>query len=96
MPARERHGSFPVAAVPAKAEPAAIATIKEYLAAHLADGVRLSELTQLVGLSPFHMIRLFRRQTGLPPYAYFEQLRVERAMELLLERGLPVAEGRER
>lgn len=87
----ERHGNFPVVAVPAKAEPAAIATIKEYLAAHLADGVRLSELTQLVGLSPFHMIRLFRRQTGLPPYAYFEQLRVERAMELL-GGGTPMAD----
>lgn len=72
-------------------EPAAIATIKEFLAAHLKDGVQIAQLADLVEMSPFHLIRLFRRHAGLPPYAWFEQLRVARAMELLGV-GTPMAD----
>jgi AraC-like DNA-binding protein len=42
-------------------------------------------------LSPYHVIRIFRKATGLPPYTYFEQLRIERAIDLL-RRGVPISD----
>lgn len=43
----------------------------------------LTELSALTGLSRFHLSRAFRDMTGLPPYAYFEQVRLARAKVLL-------------
>jgi AraC-like DNA-binding protein len=56
----------------------------EYLRANLARDVALDELAETVGLSPFHLSRMFKRSTGLPPHAYLRRLRCERAKELLL------------
>ena len=46
----------------------------------------MAELSALTGLSRFHLSRTFRDITGLPPYAYFEQVRLARA-KVLLRRG---------
>lgn len=46
----------------------------------------LAELSALTGMSRFHLSRAFRDATGLPPYAYFEQVRIARA-KVLLRRG---------
>ena len=43
----------------------------------------MAELSALTGLSRFHLSRTFRDITGLPPYAYFEQVRMARAKVLL-------------
>ena len=43
----------------------------------------LAELSALTGMSRFHLSRAFRDATGLPPYAYFEQVRLARAKVLL-------------
>jgi AraC-like DNA-binding protein len=45
--------------------------------------VRLAELAEVAGMGPFALTRCFRRVVGVPPYAYLELLRVERAKELL-------------
>jgi AraC family transcriptional regulator len=38
----------------------------------------------LLGLSPYHFARMFRRAVGVPPHQYVLQRRVERAKGLLL------------
>ena len=43
----------------------------------------MAELSALTGMSRFHLSRAFRDATGLPPYAYFEQVRIARAKVLL-------------
>lgn len=43
----------------------------------------LTELASLTGLSRFHLSRTFRDATGLPPYAYFEQVRLARAKVMI-------------
>ena len=43
----------------------------------------MAELSALTGLSRFHLSRAFRDHTGLPPYAYFEQVRIARAKVLM-------------
>ncbi|MBI1877856.1 MAG: helix-turn-helix transcriptional regulator, partial [Chloroflexi bacterium] len=42
-------------------------------------------------LSPFHLLRAFRAELGLPPHAYLTQIRIERAKALLAQ-GWPVAQ----
>ena len=60
-----------------------VETARAYLHAHFADNVQLSLLASICDVSPFHLIRLFRRQFGLPPHAYLKQVRLGHALGLL-------------
>jgi AraC-like DNA-binding protein len=71
--------------------PAAVAQVREVLTERLADPPSLDELAALTGLSPFAVLRAFRAQTGLPPHAYLNQLRVRLARSLLDEGVTPAA-----
>jgi AraC-like DNA-binding protein len=53
--------------------------------------VRLAELSKLVGLNRSHLIRSFKKATGLPPHAYFLQLKVSEAKRRLV-RGEPISQ----
>lgn len=55
-----------------------------YLDAKLPARVELSTLAGLAGLSQSHYSRAFKASTGLAPYQWQLQARVEKAMELLL------------
>lgn len=46
-------------------------------------GVRLADLAEAAGLSQFHFSRLFKSEVGLPPYAFFEQVRIAFAHDLI-------------
>ena len=56
---------------------------REYLDAHYAEDVSLAQLGALTSRSAFHLARVFSRACGLPPHAYLESVRVQRARELL-------------
>jgi len=77
--------------VPASRSPASVRTVRELLPERLADAPSLTELAALTGLSQFALLRAFRRETGMPPHAYLNQLRVRRA-RLLLDGGLAPAD----
>ncbi|WP_025600364.1 helix-turn-helix transcriptional regulator [Burkholderia sp. WSM2230] len=59
---------------------ARVAVMKERLTGDLLESVTLAELAQAAGLSPFHAARLFNRTTGLPPHAWRNQVRLQRAL----------------
>ena len=63
--------------------PAAVATTRDLLAVRLADPPSLDDLALTAGMSPFALLRAFRGETGLPPHAYLNQLRVRHARRLL-------------
>ena len=63
--------------------PRVVRVVKEYLHEHVAEPVALGDLASLVGLSPFHLHRVFSRAVGLPPHRYQVGLRIERAKQLL-------------
>lgn len=67
----------------------------ERMKALLADDVTaplpLSTLAAAVGLSPFYAARLFSRTVGMPPHAWRNQVRLNRA-QALLRRGISVTE----
>lgn len=77
------HGRAPVpepARVRARPE---VTLARDILAADLLAPPTLEELGARVGLGPFALNRAFRAAHGLPPHAYLNQLRVERARGML-------------
>ncbi len=65
-------------------EPRAVQVAKEYLEAHFAHNISLSQLAQITGLSPFHLAHAFHQATGLPPHVYLNHIRLRHAKQLLL------------
>jgi AraC-like DNA-binding protein len=57
----------------------------------LAENLSLADLGAAAGLTPFQLIALFKRGTGMTPHAYLTQFRLDRAMEHLAA-GRPIAE----
>lgn len=64
--------------------------VVDYISDRLADDIQLSDLATLLGLSQFHFSRLFKQTTGVSPYQYVLQQRVERAKQLLRTTDLTV------
>jgi AraC family transcriptional regulator len=56
---------------------------RAFLEEHHAEPVTLSQLAGEVGLSPFHLVRVFQRAVGAPPHVYLESVRIRRAQELI-------------
>ncbi|MFC3282812.1 AraC family transcriptional regulator [Litchfieldella rifensis] len=84
----QRHARLPGAPVAGR-EPRAVKLARDCLANRLVDPPSLEELGVMVGLSPFHFARVFRRATGLPPHAWLKQQRLERARTLLKQGWAP-------
>ncbi len=61
----------------------AVDKARDYLEAHYSQNISLDTLASVTGVSPFHLARLFRAQTGLPPHAYLVHVRLRHAKRLL-------------
>ena len=64
---------------------------RHYLEENYAEPIRLSDLANQVNLSPFHLLRVFQKEIGMPPHAYLQNVRVHRAQQLI-DAGQPLAE----
>ncbi len=58
-------------------------TAKAFLTAHIGRRVCLDSVADTCGVTAFQLIRVFRRVTGLSPYAYLIVLRVNEARRML-------------
>ena len=66
-------------------------TAREHLHAELHDPeLDLASLARACNVSAAHLVRVFRRETGVPPIAYLWQRRVAVGVDLLANTGLPV------
>lgn len=65
--------------------------MKAKLTENLSEALTLSELALSIDLSPFYTARLFSRMVGMPPHAWRNQMRLNRAQGLL-RRGVSVTE----
>jgi AraC-like DNA-binding protein len=81
-----RHGDPQVTPRPVGSERPAVRNAREYMHTHFEDDVSLSKLAGLVSLSPYYFARAFENETGLPPHAYLEGVRIQKAREFL-DRG---------
>ncbi|PIG92094.1 AraC family transcriptional regulator [Gloeocapsopsis sp. IPPAS B-1203] len=64
--------------------------VTDYISDRLADNIQLSDLAELLGLSQFHFSRCFKQSTGVSPYQYVLQQRIEHAKHLLKTTDLPI------
>lgn len=69
-------------------ETMAVRRARDYLEAHALTGVRLESLADVASLSKFHLLRVFKSQTGLTPWQYQTQARIDVA-RAMLARGEP-------
>ena len=60
---------------------------KDMLLADLTGATSLASIAAGCGLSPSHFARAFRKSTGMPPHAWLNKARVERAKILLRQRS---------
>ncbi|MDY6786195.1 MAG: AraC family transcriptional regulator [Cyanobacteriota bacterium] len=67
-------------------------TVIDYIRDRLDQNLSLAELAAIVHLSPRYFASLFKQSTGLAPYQYIIQCRVERAKTLLRQPELPLVE----
>ncbi|WP_458120456.1 AraC family transcriptional regulator [Paenibacillus sp. Z6-24] len=68
-----------------------IGRIRDYLHTHFNEKITLAQLEQEVGISRFHLIRLFKQWNHLPPHRYQNVLRVNYA-KTELARQRPIAD----
>ena len=84
-----RHAARPARSTKPGHETRRVELVREHLRAHLDRRVTLAELATLTGLSRYHLLRVFRRATGLPPHGWHLQQRVDAARTLLRQgRGI--------
>ncbi|NLO37348.1 MAG: helix-turn-helix transcriptional regulator [Clostridiaceae bacterium] len=64
----------------------------DYLHAHYAEKLTLADLSNRANLSPIYFHRLFARMTHKTPALYLQQVRLDRARDLLLHTALTCSE----
>lgn len=65
--------------------------VRQYIEDCFAEEITLNQLSQYAGLSPYYLLRVFRKEVGMPPYTYLESVRIRHAQRLI-ETGKPLAE----
>jgi AraC-like DNA-binding protein len=58
---------------------------KNYIAGRLGERITLDDVARAVYISPFHLARIFQKQTGVPLHRYLTQLRLRASLERLAE-----------
>jgi len=69
----------------------AVRQARRYIEERFALGINLTQLAEHVSLSPYYLLRVFRAEVGMPPYAYLESVRIRQAQRLI-EAGKPLVE----
>ncbi|QJT80839.1 AraC family transcriptional regulator [Kosakonia sp. MUSA4] len=72
--------------------PVALRNVLDYIEAHLAQALLLSDLAAQVALSEYHFARMFRQSMGVAPHQFVMQRRMVRANDLLLNSTLPLTD----
>lgn len=75
--------------VPARSAGHAVAQVRELLESRFDESFELAGLAAVAGLSRHHLLRLFKRETGLTPHAYLTDCRVRAARRLLAAGAAP-------
>ncbi|WP_299410321.1 AraC family transcriptional regulator [uncultured Roseobacter sp.] len=77
---------------PERPEDDRIARVIDYIEARYGEALTIAELAAVACLSPGHFSRTFKATMGDPVWTYVQCRRCERAKEMLLTTGLPIAE----
>jgi AraC family transcriptional regulator len=66
--------------------------VDDFLAKNLGAAMRVEDVAKVVGFSPAHFNRLFRRTYRMSPHQMVIQLRVERAKEMIKKGQMSLAD----
>jgi len=66
---------------------------KEYIENHWQEPLDVNKAADAAGFSKTHFARLFKKHTGLTPYAYYTNIRVNRIKEKLSDVNLSVSQA---
>lgn len=86
-----RHSPGPQRAPAEGLEPLRVRRVRARLEEDMTTAPSLDELAAEAGLSPLHLLRVFRRHHGVPPHVWLQQRRIAEAVRLLRQ-GEPAAE----
>lgn len=82
--------SFPaspnIGAMPSQSLQDAVAFMEK----HLDSGLRISDAARAVGLSPGVFYKKFKSFYGVTPYAFFDKLRLKKAVSMLADESIPI------
>lgn len=70
----------------------AIEELLSYISRHLCEPLDVKTLSSRLSMSPYHFIRIFKRETGFTPHQYVMHARLSAARYLLANTALPVKE----
>ena len=66
---------------------------KEYIDAHWRSDFDLERLAKVVGMSRHHLARLFKKTFGMPPYSYYQQVKIEKIKDALGDESLSISQA---
>jgi AraC family transcriptional regulator len=87
-----RHMSRPVGPTRGTLGKHVLDRLRDFILAHLDEPVEVGALAEIAGRSPFHFTRIFTRSIGMTPHRYVVHLRLQRAIELVRDGRLGLAE----
>lgn len=70
-----------------------IAKSREYLENHWREEFNLANLAEAAGLSPSHLVRQFKKHTGMTPYSYYQEIKITHLKEALRNKNLNIAQA---
>jgi AraC-like DNA-binding protein len=66
---------------------------KEYIDIHWKDDFDLDRLAKIVGMSRHHLARLFKKTFGIPPYSYYQEVKIEKIKAALGDDSLSISQA---
>lgn len=69
-----------------KNEKCRVDKIKDFIRDNYERNFSLDELSRCVMMSPYHLIRIFKKEVGMTPFEYLRNYRVEKAKVMLREK----------
>jgi transcriptional regulator GlxA family with amidase domain len=70
-----------------------VAKAREYLENNWKEEFDIDRIAKVACLSRSHLIRLFKKYTGMTPYSYYQEIKVARLKEALRDKNLSVAQA---
>jgi AraC family transcriptional regulator len=71
---------------------AKLTLVKDYINTYLDRDLKLTELSAIAQISPYHFLRLFKKSVGITPHQYILQQRIDRSKYLLKSTTLDISE----
>lgn len=66
---------------------------KEYIEDHWKEEFDIDQLAEVIHISRYHYTRLFKQHTGMTPYNYYQEIKVQKLKERLCDSNLSVAQA---